>query len=378
MDRLRTLPPLPPRDAVLSASPFWIGSGKSASLTLLHPVVRERHIGLVEREDGWWVVRGDGDAVVNGQAIGSGVRIEPGATIVLAPGCSVQYERAQKPAAAPVPGRPPAAAAPATRRRSGLKEGFYISPRAWTLTILAAVLLGGGGFLFYKAMRVDQGTANELSVEQSLELDSLMVLAFEHVERGNSLLEFGAPQQALREFASAITVLQVHPLHRHPAVTPRIAALERAVSEIYQARRMTIPDRFSRAPRGPSLAKVGLNASLTPEAFASAFESVAREFQSRFGSALVVTGRDHAEHLSLYGSGGAFDLRTRDLPTDRVQWIVAACRSRGIRVKDFTTDDILRRQIQAAVAAGVPDRAGTGLHLHVDRFAGRRDRWTIP
>lgn len=378
MHRIRTLPPLPARDVALNASPFWIGTAKSAPLSFLHPALRDRHVGLVEHADGWWIVRAEGDARVDGQPIGNGTRLRDGAVIELAPGCSLVFQEEARVTAPAGPARSVDPAALAPRRRTGLTEGFYISPRAWTLAVLAVLLLGGGGVLLWKSTQIGRATANELSIEQSLELDSLMVLAFEHVERGNSLLEFGAPQQALREFAAAITVLQLHPLHRHPAVVPRIAALERAVSEIYRARRLSVPSRFAGAARAPTLAKVGLAASLSPEAFTRAIDEVMREYEQRFFAKLVITGTDHAEHLSLYGAGGAKDIRTRDLPVDRVQWVVAACRSRGIRVKDFTTDDILRRQIQAAIAAGVPDRAGTGLHLHVDRFAGRRDRWTVP
>jgi hypothetical protein len=55
---------------------------------------------------------------------------------------------------------------------------------------------------------------------------------------------------------------------------------------------------------------------------------------------------------------------------------VANCRAAGIRVKDFSTDSVLQAQIQSAIKAGLADRAGTGVHLHVDRFADRHDRWT--
>jgi hypothetical protein len=333
---------------------------------------------LVERQDGWWVVRGEGDALVNGRPIGGGLRLDAGASIELVPGCTVRFEPAEHATSRPLAPPAPVATPPAKRRRTGLKNARYISPRAWALTILGIVLLGGGGALLWRAMRVDQGTTAELSIKQSIELDSLMALAYEHVERGNALLEFGASQAALREFADAITVLQIHPLHRHPAVAPRITALEHAVSEIYMARRLSVPDRFARASRGPALTRVGLAASLSPQEFARAFDQVAQEYQRTFGASLRITGADHQEHLSLYGPGGALDIRTRDLPPDRVQWIVNACRARGLRVKDFSRDDVLRRQIQAAIAAGVADRAGTGLHLHVDRFAGRRDRWTVP
>ena len=62
---------------------------------------------------------------------------------------------------------------------------------------------------------------------------------------------------------------------------------------------------------------------------------------------------------------------------EQVSFVVVECRARGIRVKDFSQDSILQRQIAAATRAGLLDRAGTGLHLHIDRFANRRDHWTV-
>jgi hypothetical protein len=100
-------------------------------------------------------------------------------------------------------------------------------------------------------------------------------------------------------------------------------------------------------------------------------------FRLRFNNSLVVTGADHAEHVSLYGRGGALDLRTRTLTADQVAFVIAACQSHGIRVKDFSRDSVLQAQIRAAQAAGLYDRAGTGNHLHIDRFPNRRDRWTV-
>ena len=98
---------------------------------------------------------------------------------------------------------------------------------------------------------------------------------------------------------------------------------------------------------------------------------------ARFGREIVVTGRDHAEHLALYGAGGAVDLRVRDLTPGQVAYAVAELRRAGVRVKDFSSDAVLRAQVAAARAAGLADRAGTGLHLHADRFLDRTDRWTV-
>ena len=46
-------------------------------------------------------------------------------------------------------------------------------------------------------------------------------------------------------------------------------------------------------------------------------------------------------------------------------------------MKDFSVDAVLQRQIESARRAGHFDRMGTGLHMHVDRFANRYDRWTV-
>ncbi len=100
-------------------------------------------------------------------------------------------------------------------------------------------------------------------------------------------------------------------------------------------------------------------------------------FAARYGRTIAVTGRDHAEHVALYGAGGAGDLRVRDLTREQVAFAIGALRGAGIRVKDFSTDAVLRAQVAAAVRAGVGERGGTGLHLHADRFLDRVDRWTV-
>jgi len=375
--RVETVPPLPFRSATVSSSPFWIGSAADANLMVRHPVVRARHIGLVERADGWWLVRGEGDARVDSLPIGDGRRAENGATVELAPGCALRlWLDAPKPEVGTAPPRPSAPAA--ARKRTGLRPSLSLSVRTRVVLVVGTMTLGIAGYAFWRAARIDRPPATELTIEQSIELDSLLAQAYEHIERGSTLLEFGATQQALSEFAAGITVLQLHPLHRHPAVAPRIAALETAVSAIYRARRLAIPDRFARSTGGVTLARVGLAASVGVDEFTRAINDVSTSFGQRFGAPLVVTGRDHAEHLSLYGSGGAVDVRTRGLTPDRIQWLVDACRTRGLRVKDFSRDAILQAQIAAAMKAGLADRAGTGLHLHVDRFAGQRDRWTVP
>ena len=60
-----------------------------------------------------------------------------------------------------------------------------------------------------------------------------------------------------------------------------------------------------------------------------------------------------------------------------VLMMVAAFTGKRVRVKDFSSDQVLAAQVAAAIRAGRPDVAGTGVHLHVDRFRDRNDRWTV-
>ena len=115
---------------------------------------------------------------------------------------------------------------------------------------------------------------------------------------------------------------------------------------------------------------------VSPSEFQERTADVFLRFEAEFGRSVVVTGRDHPEHLSLYGHGGALDLRVRDLSLEEVEWLADGLRAMGLRVKDFSTDAVLADQVRRAQAAGLLDRAGTGLHLHVDRFPSRSDRFT--
>ena len=122
---------------------------------------------------------------------------------------------------------------------------------------------------------------------------------------------------------------------------------------------------------------LSLGSKLTSDQFKQAVDEAQLAFQAQFQRAFEITGRDHPEHLSLYGPGSAFDVRTRDLSASQVQFLIQRFGERGIRVKDFSLDAVLLAQIQAAIKRGVPDRAGTGKHLHIDRFRDRRDKYTV-
>ncbi len=375
---LSPIAPAPGAPIVLgSVSPFWIGGAHGSGLQLVLPGVADRHVALVEREDGWWASAGNGATTLNGRALAGLVRLAPGDVLEVAAGYRYEFGNG---VAAAAPAAPPPAmpAGRATRRKRPKRARVPGTGRSpLVIAIVAGIVLlvlGAGAAIWFGAFRADHSEAL-LTDAQAQRFDSLLVAAYDHIERGNTLLELGLSDAAATEFARGVNTLGLSDLRNHPSVKPRIEALEASVAAIYRDRRLAVPRAYARAA---SLPPEKLRAaSLSVEQFAAAFGQVVASFQARFGDGIDVTGRDHAEHLSLYGPGGALDLRTRTMSPAQLQFVIAEARSRGIRVKDFSQDSILQRQIQAATKAGLLDRAGTGLHLHVDRFADRRDKWTV-
>lgn len=378
MQRLLTLPPLTPDACAITRTPVWIGSGASADLRLHHPAVRPRHVGVIERDDGYWVVRGEGDARVDDVPVGTGRPLKSNSTIEIAPGCAVRFEMSTKavPQAPSAPPRPAPAAPTRRRRTTGLKSAFRIPVKRTLIIALCVFLLIVGGVMLWRAISTPVGVS-ELSPDEIFVVDSLMAETYEYLERGYTLLAYRRFDAARAEFATGLGVLTTHPLHTHPDVALRILALEEAVGNFYREEQLRVPTGFSRQGATMSLPRAGLGASMSSDEFLRLVEEVRSEFSQRYRKTLDVTGKDHAEHRSLYGVGGARDLRTRTLSAEELQFVIASFRQRGIRVKDFSKDHVMQQQIKAAIAAGVPDRASTGLHLHIDRFGGRRDRWTV-
>ncbi len=367
--------PTPGAPLALDRSPFWIGGADGAALRLYLPGIADRHVALIEREDGWWASPGHESVTLNGMALTAARLLAAGDTIAVLPGHQYRFETN---VALPVPAPAPSPAAPRTRRkppRHPRRPRRRPPVAVIAVAALALVLVVAAVVTIWYAARAG-GAGAILTDQQAQEFDSLLVVAYDHVERGNTLMEMGVPDVAGQEFARGVNTLALSDLRHHPQVKPRIDALEASIAAIYRARRLTVPPAYART--GPTLSPDQLrSASLSVTQFADAFAQVSAAFGARYHTAIDVTGRDHAEHLSLYGPGGALDLRTKMLTPDQLGFLVAQCRGRGIRVKDFSQDSILQRQIQAATAAGLLDRIGTGLHLHIDRFAGRRDRWTV-
>ncbi|HEX8451940.1 MAG TPA: FHA domain-containing protein [Longimicrobium sp.] len=389
--RPRLVPIAPTRgsEAPLSPSPFWVGTGAGCGLRLHLPGVADRHFALLEREDGIWLVpvRAVHPAPrINGSPVAAEVRLRAGDVVELVPGASYRFATGEHtaPCAAPAPGP---ALTPAPPRRSNVRERIarrfrrrggsgLLSPLARVAILAALLLVIGSGVMLVRAFRAGSA-ARPLSEEDAEYFDALTLTAYEHVERGTSLLEMGLADPALKEFARALNTLETSRLGDDRAVRRSVAALESSIAEIYRAERIRVPGRYAAAPRTPATPRPTMRGAMSPEQFAERFARVQQRFSERFNRPLAVTGRDHAEHLSLYGPGSALDLRVRDLSREQVAFAIAAMRDEGIRVKDFSDDAILRVQIRSAHAAGLSDRAGTGLHLHVDRFPNRRDRWTV-
>ncbi len=361
------------------ASPVWIGSAAGCAVRLSIPGIADHHVGLVEREDGWWASAGRGATLLNGMPLSGMARLGDGDVLEVSPGYRYRFETgASDSGTAPQPPTRPAAPVRKRKKSGGLPGAARGRPPVFlilTVVLALALVAAAAGAIWFAAFRSEK-SPDMLSDEQAIEFDSLLVVAYDHVERGNTLLELGLSEVAAQEFAQAVNTLALSGLRNHPAVKPRIEALQASVAAIYRDRKLVVPPSYAgaRATLPPDRLR---QASLSAAQFASAFAQVAGGFQTRFGSAIGVTGRDHAEHLSLYGAGGALDLRSRTMTPAQVQFVVTECRNRGIRVKDFSQDSILQRQIAAATQAGLLDRAGTGLHLHIDRFANRRDRWTV-
>lgn len=337
--------------------------------------VGARHAVLQQRDAAWWLLPGHAWVRLNGDPVVESMRLRDRDVITIAPGHDFEFANGET-RTRRMESLGSMVARPRKRRYHQLPK----PPRRFSLgalgTVLVAVaLLGGAAFVtWYGLVRTGPGPG-VLTDRQAAELDSLLIAADDHVERGGTLLELGLGDGAADEFAKAVNTLALSDLRDHPQVKPRIAALQASVAAIYRERSLAVPENYANAT-SPLTAEQLKTASLTVQQFAAQFAIMAATFRDKFGHDIIVTGRDHAEHVALYGKGGAMDLSAKAMNPVEVAFVIAQCHARQIRIKDFSQDTVLRREINAAVHAGLLFEAGTGLHLHIDRFANRRDRWT--
>jgi len=389
--RPKLVPSAPTRgpEVPVAGSPFWIGTAADAGIRLFLPGIAARHVSILEREDGFWVspARAEAAPRVNGQPSPAPRRLRHGDLLELAPGVVYRFDTgAAPPAAPPPPRRAPRAldaarAEPPRRRQGGLVDRKSRRARWLRRSVIgAAVLLGAAAVvLAVSTLRRREQVRAPLSEADAAQIDSLTLVSYERVERGTALLELGLRTDALREFADAVNVLQASRWGRNPYVRPRILRLEAAIAAAYGDQNVVVPRAYravAAAPPPAASASAAPRGSLTQAEFARAVEETQAEFEARFGRRITVTGRDHGEHLMLYGVGGAMDLRVRDLSREQIAFAIQAFNRRGVRVKDFSDDRVLQQQVASALRRNRPELMGTGLHMHIDRFANRWDRWT--
>ncbi len=367
--------PEPGEPVALIGSETVIGAEPGSDMRVDIPGVGARHAVLQRREADWWILPGHAWIRLNGEAVIEPRRLRDRDVLAIAPGHEYEFVTGERRTR-----RMESAASMLARPRKRRYRQLPKPPRrfSWSAlgTILVAIgLLGGAGYVtWYALFRTGPGPG-VLTDRQAAELDSLLIVADDHVERGGTLLELGLGDGAADEFAKAVNTLALSDLRNHPQVKPRIVALQASVAAIYRERSLAVPGNYANAtsPLTPEQLKT---ASLTVQQFAAQFAIMAATFRDRFGHDIIVTGRDHAEHVALYGKGGAMDLSAKAMNPTEIAFVINQCHARHIRIKDFSQDTVLRREINAAVHAGLLFEAGTGLHLHIDRFANRRDRWT--
>lgn len=373
---------------MVDRSPFWIGSGGNAALQVRLAGIAERHASLSVRPDGLYLspFPGASPPRIGGRPITQPTRLRDQDRIEIGPMAKWDVATgeprpepvaAPPPPSAPAPARPAPRASPLAAPAGGRFPGWAFA----LLAVLAAVAIGGGYFgyrAWSAARRAASQTTDSFTYRETQLYDSLMVESSRSIERGSTLLDLGLREAALEEFALALAGFEKSILADNRYVRPTIEALAATVQDIYRFNRIDAPAAFARGGgRRMDLSK-NLPARLTTDQFRVAVDRVRGGFRRRYQRDVDVTGADHPEHLSLYGPGGALDIRVKDLSREQTGFLIAGFGAVGIRVKDFSSDAILQRQILAAVAAGLADRAGTGLHLHIDRFRDRRDRYTVP
>ncbi len=373
---LMPLPPAPGAVLPLSgATTVTIGSVDSSTLHLEVPGVAPHHAAIESRDGAWWIRPIGGTVELNGVPLTGAARLSDRDQLRIAANLYYEFATGERrtrrmESAADMIARP-------RKRSSGRLPGARrnVSLAAIATVVIAVLLVvGAAGVAWYGIFRATKSIV-VLDDRQAAELDTLLVIAYDHVERGGTLLELGLGDGASDEFAKAVTTLELSDLRNHPLVKPRIQALAASVAAIYRERSLAVPSNYANAT-SPLTAEQLKTASLSADQFAGNFALMAAGFAAKFGHQIVISGRDHAEHVILYGKGGAMDLSIKDMNPAEVRFIIEQSHGRHIRVKDFSQDSVLRRQVANAIRAGLLFEAGTGLHLHIDRFANRRDRWT--
>lgn len=388
--RLVPLPPSRARPEPLRGSPYPIAVLPGNALVLNIPDAGFPLARIETDEDRFWLEPAPSrpnPVILNGRAVSDRVALQEGDVIEFVPGARYEFLITPSPpvvlvpdAVRPVPGsrqsfRPDGrrlADEDVARRRRWKLLGLVSLP---LLVLLVSVLIASRLTTVSREPAIAPAIA--LSVADLRLYDSLLTQAYDRIERGTALLSLGLNGNALSEFAKGIDVFETSRIANSPLIRPRIEALQQTVLQIYRFNRVEIPMSLQDLKQSRYNLGMSLRGGLSVKDFQTAVQEVQTRFGRRFNRAFEITGSDHPEHISLYGPGGAMDIRVVGLRPSEIDFLVANFRALGVRVKDFSTDQALVTQIVQALRAGAMDRASTGLHLHVDRFNNRRDGFTV-
>ena len=205
---------------------------RTAPIQIHVPAVADRHVALVEREDGWWASEGQWSGLDQWHAVARNSSAERRRY-------AGGYARVPVPvrdgAAPAVAVGPVAAADPVKKRRRRRPAKLPGVNRPWAMISVLAAMALIIAVAVVLVLRTSQTarTSTPLTDAQSDEFDSLLVVADDHIERGNTLLELGLSEVAGQEFARGINTLAASSLRSLPQVKPRIEALEASVASIY-------------------------------------------------------------------------------------------------------------------------------------------------
>ncbi|HEY8062212.1 MAG TPA: FHA domain-containing protein, partial [Gemmatimonadales bacterium] len=166
-----------------------IGTDPASKIPIDAPGVAPHHAVVEQRDRCWWLRAVDGAVALNGAPLGSPAQLRDRDQIRIGEAYlefASGERRTQRMIAADM-------AAPPRRPRYGRlpRPPRNVPVAAIGSIVLAAILvLGGAWVIWYGAFRATSAIVT-LNDRQATELDSLLTVAYDHVERGGTLLELG-------------------------------------------------------------------------------------------------------------------------------------------------------------------------------------------
>jgi hypothetical protein len=234
---------------------------------------------------------------------------------------------------------------------------------------------------FAHAQAPSEQAANRLNA------DEILATAERHLLRGEACLQQGNNDCARREFDAAMdTVLNagldvradarlragyrglIEKINRFEMMPNAASATGLWRTQDYEGRPAKETAEIANSEAGYLT-----DGPLSSAEFQARFVELRKTFREKYKREITLTGADHGEHRRLYGRGSAYDIRTRDLTREQVQFIISTGKKFGLRIKDFSTWDKVTAHNTRSLMLGRPlDTYATGVHLHIDRMAPPR------